>query len=54
MNRDDVIGIVARLRAGQPGQRVSNRGWGERLFFLSEAPVARSASIQRAPGALAR
>ena len=51
MNRGDV-GIVARLQAGLPGNRVSIRCWSERCFSFPAAPVARPASIQRAPGAL--
>ena len=52
MNRGDVVGIVARLQAGLPGNRVSIRCWSERCFSFPAAPVARPASIQRAPGAL--
>lgn len=52
MNRDDVVGIVARLKAGQPGYRFSIRGWCEGFFSSRQRLWPDQPRIQRAPGVL--
>ena len=51
MNWDDVVGIVARLQAGQPGHRFSIRGLGEGFFPSRKRLWPDLPRIQRAPGA---
>jgi hypothetical protein len=52
MNRDAVVGILARLQAGQPGHRFSIRGWGEGVFPSRQRLWPDQPRIQRAPGVL--